>query len=113
MHSRRKAATKKQKERMAKVARSGCLACAKCRASTGLRVEVHHLLEGGQRRGHDFTIGLCAWHHRGEPIQHWTKSDMRKIWGPSVACGTRLFRERFGTDDALLEEQNQLLKGWK
>jgi hypothetical protein len=34
---------------------------------------------------------------------------MEKIWGPSVAGGSRPFKERFGADDELLAIQNDLL----
>jgi hypothetical protein len=104
-----KAPTAAQKRRMESLHKTGCRACWKCDASTGHVLEVHHLTDCGRRRGHDFTISLCAYHHRGVPIEGWTRKDMEKIWGPSVAGGSRPFKERFGADDELLAIQNDLL----
>lgn len=70
--------------------------------------EIHHLNEGGhagqKRRGDEFTIGLCSWHHRG------IKSFLSGTLGPSLALNSREFRECFGSDDQLLEEQNKLIE---
>jgi len=40
--------------------------CIVCRLHLGLRAdaEIHHLKSGDRRRGHLWTIGLCAPHHR-------------------------------------------------
>lgn len=96
---------------MERLGATGCRACWKCPCTTGLPLEVHHLLDCGRRRGHDFTISLCSWHHRGILIGGKTTEFMEETWGPSVAHGTRLFKDRFGTDDELLAEQNKILEG--
>lgn len=56
--------------------------------------EIHHLLDTGGRRGHAFTIGLTYEHHQGNNGIHKAK---------------RSFRERYGTDDELLELTNRLV----
>lgn len=78
----------------------GCVACRKMGYFS--LADVHHLLSGGRRRGHDFTIPLCPWHHRGiEP----PPVDV----GPSLANGSKPFRAAFGSDDELLAEVNRLI----
>lgn len=73
--------------------------------------EAHHLLSGGLRRGHDFTIGLCAWHHRAVPIMQPPIGVTMgvHIYGPTVATGSKPFHAMYGTDDELLAFQNALL----
>lgn len=89
----------------------GCLACRMRRRYS--QCQVHHLNEDGKagapRRGDEFTIGLCPWHHVGEPIGGLSRSECRRIVGPSLKLESREFREEFGTDDELLAEQNILI----
>ena len=90
----------------------GCLACRKrgwfnpCQA--------HHLNEDGKagqkRRGDAETVGLCPWHHVGEPIGNMTAMDCRARLGPSLKLESKAFREKFGSDNELLEWQNQLIE---
>ena len=110
-------ATAVQRDRIVMVKELGCICCQMNRADGrptaffGM-AEAHHLLSGGRRRGHEFTIGLCQWHHRGvPPFESARASDMVRTFGPSVATGSRAFHERYGTDDELLEYQEQLLAG--
>lgn len=90
----------------------GCLACLK----NGQRPpvpEVHHLAvtgrHGHKRRGHDFTIGLCGWHHQGVPPMGMNERSALANCGPSYKLHARAFREHYGQDDSLLELQNQLI----
>lgn len=80
--------------------------------------EIHHLgitgRHGGKRRGHDFTVGLCPWHHRGiasldDRHRGLTVWDLEVWLGPSLQKHARRFREEFGEDGPLLEYQNKLL----
>jgi hypothetical protein len=64
--------------------------------------DVHHLLSGGRRRGNRYTIPLCPWHHRGVPMSRWTLTEMRNLYGPSLALTPRLFRNEYGSDESLL-----------
>lgn len=77
--------------------------------------DVHHLnfggKHGGRRRGDEFTIGLNPYTHRGVPFNGWSLDQCRKLFGPSYAREPRRFREVFGSDDELLAEQNQLIRG--
>lgn len=90
----------------------GCLAC---RTRGWFNAcQVHHLNLGGKagqaRRGDDCTIGLCPWHHVGEPPHGMTTRSMRAWVGPSLKLESRPFRQEFGTDDELLRRQNELIE---
>lgn len=102
--------TAAQVERFELIRECGCVACL----IYGLQTlpEIHHLTFGGRhgqkRRGHDFTIGLCSWHHRGDP--GFSDRELCELaYGPSYALQPKLFRETFGQDDFLLAYQNQLI----
>lgn len=76
--------------------------------------EVHHLTVGGKhgqkRRGHDFTIGLNPWSHRGEPFGGMSAARCEELFGPSYALQPRKFRQEIGSDDYLLDLQNTLIE---
>ncbi|GAP66814.1 hypothetical protein MBSD_n2129 [Mizugakiibacter sediminis] len=103
--------TKAQEARWDAIREKGCIACR----TRGWVVtpEIHHLTTGGKhgqkRLGHDYTIGLCAWHHRGVMPAGHTERLMERSYGPSYALSPRAFRETFGNDDALLAFQNALI----
>lgn len=107
--------------------RAGCICCllnatVLFQPTKGLRIEVHHLneggLPGGKRRGDEFTIGLCSWHHRGSftpgaaPAGNdgvlWQERQAA-TYGPSWAQGTKRFRPVYGDDDSNLEIANELV----
>ena len=104
--------TKAQQARFEKMKQLGCVACwlrgywSRAQRMNG---EVHHLLWGNRRRGHDFTITLDAWHHRGEPDEGKTKTWMTEHYGPSLALESKRFHQVFGSDDFLLEMQALML----
>jgi hypothetical protein len=107
MMSRAKAPTKAERERLARVAELGCLLCH--RLGRFRPAEIHHLLDGGVRRGHSYTIGACSWHHRGVPLDGENVAMTTLILGPSLALGSQIFRAFWGNDDALLAETDRLL----
>ena len=76
--------------------------------------EIQHLTVGGKhgakRRGHDFTIGLNPWSHRGEPFGGMSADTCERLFGPSYAKQPRRFRQEVGNDDYLLDLQNTLLE---
>lgn len=94
--------------------RNGCLCCMSLgfdHDPDGPMVEAHHLLSGGIRIGHFWTVGLCAWHHRARLIvAGWRHAAHREQLGPSLEEGSAVFHERFGTDEELLREQIALNK---
>ena len=95
------------------VKHAGCVCCAArgySREEGGPLAEAHHLLSGGIRRGHQHTVGLCAWHHRGRLIvTGWTHATHRRLLGPSLAEGSVPFHKAFGDDDALMAATHALI----
>ena len=104
--------TKAQSSRFQHIRAIGCLACLKG-GKQSPTPEVHHLTKTGRhghkRRGHDFTIGLCGWHHQGVPRAGFDERTAAKVHGPSYKLHARAFREQYGQDDDLLVLQNQLI----
>lgn len=88
------------------VARALCLGYVPC--------EVHHLTLGGRhgqkRRGHDATIGLNPWSHRGEPFGGMPAARCEELFGPSYARQPRKFRQEIGSDEYLLDLQATLIE---
>lgn len=86
-------------------------------ASTGMRVEIHHQNAGGhagqKRLGDAHTVGLCEWHHRGiAKPQRW-RAEMTRLYGPSLAGGSKPFRERYGSDSHQLALVDDVLRAAK
>lgn len=104
--------TRAESARMSAIKDGPCVCCEQI-GMPSYCPEIHHLLSGNKRRGHRFTVGLCAWHHRSVLADGYTKSSMTAIYGPSLADGSKPFREKFGSDDELLAIQDQLLEGKK
>lgn len=100
--------TKAQQRRFDRIKEIGCIG-AHMRGLGWVYAEVHHLISGNKRRGHDFTVGLSPWLHRGVVPEGYTRSSAESTFGPSLANGSKPFREAFGDDNALLEYQNRLL----
>lgn len=87
----------------------GCLACRQL-GRFGEPSDVHHLLSGGYRIGHQFTVALCPWHHRGVRPK-WALNDdvARAELGPSMKIEPSAFRIQFGFDHELLATQNRII----
>lgn len=104
--------TKAQRARFDAIHEAGCIVAHKLGLGH-VHPDIHHLTTGGKhgqkRRGHDFTIGLNSWSHRGVPLPGWNAANCRRVFGPSYAIEPRAFRERFGDDDALLAYQDRLI----
>ncbi len=102
-----------QQQRMDAIKDIGCIVCGAL-GHGFMPCQVHHLLVGGKhgqkRRGHAFTIGLCPWHHVGEPMGGFSHSECADRYGPSYARQPRRFRQEIGSDDYLLDLQNTLLE---
>jgi hypothetical protein len=74
----------------------GCIACNM--QGRYAEPDIHHLVSLGPRN-HQRTIPLCPAHHRG--VFH-----DEAVHGPSLANGSKPFREYFGTDEFLLAKVN-------
>jgi hypothetical protein len=73
----------------------------------------HHLNLGGnagqKRRGDDYSIPACEWHHQGKLLPGMTRDAMCHLYGPSLAVNSRQFRFAYGSDDSLLQITNAKL----
>lgn len=96
-------------------ARIPCLACLQNFANglpmTNLPVESHHILSGGRRLGHLFTIRLCQHHHQAVPLPGMGKKAMVEQYGPTLCDQKRAFTATYGQELDLLATQNEMLKG--
>lgn len=109
--------TKAEAERMGQLKVMGCIACRINRDRGFYDVcfgwpysDVHHLLSGGRRRGHLFSLPLCAWHHRSiPPVQGLSTDGAVAVYGPSLER-QKAFRDYYGTDDELLAMVNKILE---
>ncbi|WP_426805366.1 Ref family recombination enhancement nuclease [Stenotrophomonas sp. SrG] len=105
--------TVSQEARIDSILEIGCIVCDAL-GHGYMPCQVHHLLVGGKhgqkRLGHDFTIGLCSWHHVGEPMAGLSHSACADRYGPSYAREPRRFREEIGRDDYLLDLQDTLIE---
>lgn len=99
--------TKEHQRRFQLMQHFGCVACY-MEGRSGSPGDVHHLLSGGRRIGHDATVCLCEWHHRGVP-KAGGEELAASILGPSLAKEPRKFRHHYGHDAVLLKLQNELL----
>lgn len=111
----RKKATKSEQRRLTAIHDMPCIACElwgpRFLKLTGrlytqaLPTEGHHIVDKGYREhsgGHDATLPLCSWHHRGICRDNWTSSQMTNCYGPSFELDKRTFVAEFGTERALL-----------
>jgi hypothetical protein len=103
---------KVREHRYRRLTEIGCIACSI--EGTGVwscgSLEIHHLNLGGKagqkRRGDPFTIPLGKWHHQAQPPSGESTSSARVLYGPSLKYHSRAFREKYGSDDELLEKVN-------
>ena len=90
-----------------------CIACQFEGCEQLTVTEIHHLNEFGhagmKRRGDEFTVPLCSWHHRSVCPEGVKPGDALFYMGPSLAQNSKRFRETYGTDDELLEHTNKAL----
>lgn len=91
-----------------------CIACEIERQTQPNRTTEHHLNLGGmagqKRRGDEYSVPLCEWHHQGYPPGDMTASDATFVYGPSLPRSSKRFRQTYGSDDYLLELTNQRLE---
>ncbi len=116
MVGRTKAPNAAQRRRLDRLSRMACIACLLNAPGTHQpnKTEVHHLVDKGTRElsgGHDATIPLCAWHHRGKRIRLLANDFMMaQQYGPSLALQKHAFVERYGTERHLLAIVDETLK---
>lgn len=87
----------------------GCIA-SRLRGLGYVAPDIHHILRGGKRMGHQYTLPLCPWHNRGDiPEQCAGAAEAEAIFGPSMYRAKRRFVAEFGTELELLALVNERL----
>lgn len=105
---------KAREHRFRRLKEMGCIACF-LSGAPNRPAEIHHLnldgKAGQKRRGDEYTIPLCRWHHQGdELIGNATPIGMAILLGPSLKLESRKFRAKYGRDDALLAKVDDLIR---
>lgn len=104
-----KAPTKAEQMRFEAMRDPGCVACI-LDGRVNVPAEVNHIVKGRKRLGHRYSYMLCSYHHRNVPPCDGLRSgEAEATWGPSLAASPKAFRERYGTDESLLEIQEALI----
>lgn len=100
--------TKSEQARIERMLIMGCAACAAIGVQNHHLIECHHILDGGRRMGHRFTIPLCKGHHQGAftAAQLHTLTETERA---SIAGGRKPFNRMFGTERKLLQKIDFLL----
>lgn len=101
--------TKEEAARLVAVKEGPCVACFIHCHEYLHGCDAHHILSGGRRIGHMATVGLCAWHHRAVPYEGVSPDGMREELGPSLMDGSLRFRQAYGTNEELVNMQNEYL----
>lgn len=101
-------ATKADRDRWALFRHTGCIV-TRLKFGVYNDYDVHHLVEGGRRLGHQYTIPLNPWYHRGVPPTDMTVADAEEFYGPSLARNKRAFAAAFKTERELLEIVDAML----
>lgn len=99
----------------------GCVVCHVFFRKPGTPGQVHHLVSGGRRLGHQATICLHPWYHQGQPPRvryagaflQLTTDQATYRYGPSLALDKPAFERRFGTELELLEMQDALIGAYQ
>lgn len=99
--------TKAEAERIEKMLRLGCAACAEL--FLWMPAEVHHLLEGNKRLGHLYSIPLCAGHHRGLFLADQALSIPKEMM-VSIAHGRKEFVRHYSDERTMWERVQKRLK---
>lgn len=101
--------TKYEAERIDAMRKLGCVACAQLGVPNLNELELHHLLDGGVRMGHWFTIFLCRGHHQGQwnaDQKDWIPPDFRV----SIAHGRKAFMRVYPSERILWTKVQQKLR---
>lgn len=103
--------TKLEQRRFQEIQERGCVPCylesiRRHREWQPEPCDIHHTAGGNN---HLATYGNCPWHHRGIVKNDWPWKVMQDLFGPSMARSPREYRLRYGTEEYLVQLQNQLL----
>lgn len=102
-------ATPEESARIDRAKSAGCICCRLLGIVTDERPEYHHFLHSGLRVGHRYGVALCKWHHQSQCGRGYNYDAMLRGYGPGLRDHKGDFHARFGTDQALLNFQDDLL----
>lgn len=104
--------TKAQNVRLDAVSRMRCVCCEIEGVPQPFPTEVDHLVDKGYRihsGGHDATIPVCGWHHRGVCRDGMSSDTMKAHYGPSFFLQAKTAAKWYGTKRDLLARVNAKL----
>jgi hypothetical protein len=93
-----KAPTKAERKLHQRMREMGCACCLFVYHWPDSPADIHHLIEGGRRLGHDRVIPLCPIHHRQGTAEHPSVHSVNGCHG-----GHAEFKRVHGVDDRELE----------
>lgn len=101
-----------EREQIFRVKLSGCVCCSMLFVRSSQVIEFNHHLHAGRRMGNTVGTAECLWHHQGEPMDNFAKSDMLQMLGPSrkYQGAKGAFAARWGTDEELRAHQAKLVE---
>lgn len=102
MHTSLRAPTKYEAERIEAMMRLGCVCCARLFDLPVVAQECHHILAGGRRMGHWYTLPLCRGHHQGD----WSPQQIELIPAAkrvAISDGRKLFNAVYNSERKLWE----------
>jgi hypothetical protein len=103
------APTQSEAQRFAEFHDIGCVVCRLLGRPT-FAFDIHHIVEGGRRRGHLFTIPLHPWFHRGLPPDDMSIETARIDMGPSMALHPEAFFQKWESEYWLLNAVNDMIR---
>lgn len=75
--------------------------------------EIHHQTISGRQIDQDHTVCLCQWHHRAICDVGTTTTGMMRMYGPSLATGSKAFYKTYGDNEQQLLFQREVLLPWQ
>lgn len=109
MISRSKAAppTQEEQRRIKLIMGMSCAVCALHGDVSKRALECHHIVRGGKRLGHWWTLQLCKGHHQGQ----WDKKNPQLVQ-VAICDGRKAFRRAHGgLDDFGIWQRLQVVLG--
>lgn len=109
--------TRYEAERIEAMMKLGCVACAVLGIPYA-EAQCHHILDGGTRMGHWFSIPVCAGHHKGEftALQRRLLLEIAEERGikenplGAIHTGRKAFAKVYGTEKQLWTRVQERLR---
>lgn len=110
MHKNMVRATKVEQTRITLIMSMSCIVCALHGDFQSRRLECHHIVRGGKRLGHWYTLQLCVGHHRGLWLPSETLLPQYRV---AISDGRKAFRAAHGgLDDLGVWQRLQVTLGY-